>query len=104
MHFADIANPSCKLEQISVELTQKLDELTKNYINQYIPEDSDAHKDEVLMAYMAMYNASINFVCHSILQLRDKLHEDSQKDFLEESKRNISVCLEMMSPMKKEVK
>lgn len=103
MHFANLINPSGKLEEISVELTKKLDELTKDYINQYIPEDGENHQDEVRMAYMAMYNASINFACHSILQLRDKMHEDFQKEFLEEAKRNLSLCLDMMSPMKKDL-
>lgn len=103
MHFADLAKPHGKLEEISIELTAKLNELTKDYINQFIPEDGENHQEEVRMAYMAMYNASINFACHSILQLRDKMHQEFQKDFLEEAKRNLSLCLDMMSPMRKDL-
>lgn len=104
MHMTDIKNPKCLLEELSIELTNKLNELTKNFINQYIPEDGDKHQEAVMTAYMAMYNATINFFCHSILMLRDKMNDDFHDQFLIEAKHNVDICFRELIKHHKEVK
>lgn len=85
----------------TIELTQLLDKTATQYINDLIKK-SDANFLSIKDIYQILIYASINFSVHSILDVRDKLEDNSQEFFLKAIEKYFSEALYEISEYKRE--